>query len=93
MPQVLIASSLKNHRLNTDIRIARLMSYKIFLFRDADGYYWLTGRVDDVINVRCVMASLIITSVIVAHSSNVGCEVSRTSMDVLCVSWIEVCLC
>jgi hypothetical protein len=23
--------------------------------RDGDGYYWLTGRVDDVINVRCVV--------------------------------------
>lgn len=25
--------------------------------RDKDGYYWLTGRVDDVINVRLVSVS------------------------------------
>lgn len=24
----------------------------ILIFRDKDGYHWLTGRVDDVINVR-----------------------------------------
>jgi hypothetical protein len=26
--------------------------------RDGDGYYWLTGRVDDVINVRCVVIEI-----------------------------------
>lgn len=36
--------------------------------RDKDGYYWLTGRVDDVINVRLVFllyASMICISYIV----------------------------
>ncbi len=30
----------------------------IFVGRDEDGYYWLTGRVDDVINVRYVLINV-----------------------------------
>lgn len=28
------------------------------MFRDKDGYHWLTGRVDDVINVRYFLDSV-----------------------------------
>ena len=41
--------------------------------RDADGYYWITGRVDDVINVSGHrMGTAEVESALVAHSEGVG---------------------
>jgi hypothetical protein len=36
-----------------------VLSYLHLCFRDKDGYHWLTGRVDDVINVRYLLDFII----------------------------------
>src|SRR5699024_5058561 len=47
--------------------------------RDADGYYWVTGRVDDVINVSghrlgtAEVESALVTQEVVAEAAVVGC--------------------
>src|SRR5699024_2590938 len=47
--------------------------------RDADGYYWVTGRVDDVINVSghrlgtAEIESALVTQKVVAEAAVVGC--------------------
>lgn len=40
--------------------------------RDGDGYYWLTGRVDDVINVRCVFIEIFMLIFLLNFFSIVG---------------------
>jgi hypothetical protein len=41
-----------------------VLSYLHLCFRDKDGYLWLTGRVDDVINVRYLLDFIIFPLVI-----------------------------
>ena len=52
--------------VNQDIRHAKsgliVLSYLHLCFRDKDGYHWLTGRVDDVINVRYLFDFIIFSS-------------------------------
>ena len=48
--------------------------------RDADGYYWITGRVDDVINVSGHrMGTAEVESSLVAHASGLGSRRGRLS--------------
>jgi acetyl-CoA synthetase len=48
--------------------------------RDADGYYWITGRVDDVINVSGHrMGTAEVESALVAHPKGVGSRRRRLS--------------
>ena len=48
--------------------------------RDEDGYYWITGRVDDVINVSGHrMGTAEVESALVAHPEGVGGRGRRLS--------------
>lgn len=38
-------------------------------FRDKDGYHWLTGRVDDVINVRYSIIITVLLFIVIFHVS------------------------
>lgn len=48
-----------------------VLSYLHLCFRDKDGYYWLTGRVDDVINVRYLLDFIIFPLVTLGQASKV----------------------